>query len=142
MGVFIICVGTSLKEEKNAELLCFDRNKQILCDQNIIHLETVKPTGDWTTLDVQELTVLNVPNPYIVLNQINRMQRLPTRGRPRGSRLSSSSQIPGEREASQSTVKLYGCPYCPYSSKYAYSVYPHVRKRHSGSNVYCINLKP
>lgn len=107
------------------------------------------------------------PNPFsspvnvdFLLENMKRMERIPKRGRPKGrfggvggggssssGTATGSSRQPIAGTSSNSSefkvpevAKLYGCPYCNYSAKYAYSVYPHVRKQHNGRKVYCIDF--
>lgn len=96
-------------------------------------------------------------NVDFLLENMKRMERIPKRGRPKG-RFSSSGGIGSGSTAGSSrqpiastsssssdfkvpeVAKLFGCPYCSYSSRYAFSIYPHVRKQHNGRKVYCIDF--
>ena len=57
--------------------------------------------------------------------------RTPSRGRPRGN------YIPRKRQPTD----LYGCPYCSCTRNYSHNLYSHIRSKHRGQHVYCIDYQ-
>jgi hypothetical protein len=112
---------------------------------------------NWSKLDAQDTLinhpynlsymadVVNLQAPRdvgIFLNEMSKVERVPKRGRPRGryQHRKCPSLKASTEEIEKPIIKLFGCPYCTYVAKYAYSVYSHVRKQHNGKKVYCIDF--
>lgn len=57
--------------------------------------------------------------------------RAPSRGRPRGNNGSRKRQ----------PTDTYGCPYCNCTRNYSHNLYSHIRSKHHGCQVYCIDYQ-